>query len=32
VLAAVLAAVLFTVGKDAVKEDDDEDAPAAHLG
>ncbi len=32
VLAAVLAAVLFTVGKDAVKEGDDQDAPVAHMG
>jgi predicted MFS family arabinose efflux permease len=31
VFAAILAAVLFTVGKDAVKEADDEDAPV-HMG
>jgi EmrB/QacA subfamily drug resistance transporter len=31
-VAAVLAAVLFTVGKDAVQEGDDEDAPAVHMG
>ena len=32
VLAAVVSFFMFTIGKDAVKESDDEDAPVAHMG
>ena len=32
VLAAIISFFMFTIGKDAAKEDDEDDAPAVHLG